>query len=86
MRLHSFFPMITNCNSNIKQVGVLSQVRFKHKRAPTGSGGSLHNARSGKRESGKTHHGKFENEIENEESSSGMIWQQDESNKLLDDK
>ena len=77
--------MIPNCNRNIKLVGVLSQVRFKHKRAQTGSGASLHNARSGKRESGKTHHGKFENEIENEESSSGMTWQ-DESNKLLDDK
>lgn len=80
-RLHGFLP--TSYNSCIKLVEILSHaVRFKHNsRAQTGSGASLHNARSGKRESGKTHHGKFENEIENEEST----WQ-DESNKLLDDK
>lgn len=74
--------------SNFKLVEILSHhVRFKHSsnKAQTGSGGSFHNPRSGKRESGKTHHGKFENEIENEESSN-MTWQQDESSKLLDDK
>lgn len=85
-RLHHFLP---SCyNNSIKLVEISNHVRFKHKAGSgSGGGGGLHYSRSGKRESGNTHHGKFEKEIEENEKENYVRQQDDEeSNKLLNDR
>lgn len=67
--------------SSLMLVTISNHVRFKHKSG--GGSGSMYNPRSGRRESGKTHHGKTESEVQQQQY---QIHEPDESNKLLEDK
>lgn len=70
--------------SSIFLVTISNHVRFKHKSSGGGgSGSSMYNPRSGRRESGNTHHGKTESEVQQQQH---RIHEPDESNKLLEDK
>lgn len=75
--LHHHFAPLSN---SIFLVTFSNHVRLKHKSV----GGSMYNPRSGRRESGNTHHGKTENEEQRVHYEGEQ--KPEESNKLLEDK
>jgi hypothetical protein len=76
-RLHHVAP---SSYSRIFLVTTSNHVRFKHKSVGSSGGASMYHPRSGHRESGNTHHGKTESEVQQHYDDSH------ESNKLLEDK
>lgn len=77
-RLHHVAPL---SYSRIFLVTISNHVRFKHK--SVGGKTSMYNPRSGRRESGNTHHGKGESEVEQHHRTHEL---DDDSKKLLEDK
>lgn len=79
-KLHKIFPS----SSSIVTIGISNQIRLKHKVQSSGGGGGVgasQHPRSGKRESGNTHHGKGEKMAIMED----ISYEDDISTKLLDD-
>jgi hypothetical protein len=75
-KLHKIFPSTTTVS-----LGISNQIRLKHKTQSSGGGGVTHQPRSGKRESGNTHHGKGEKMSIMED----INYEDDISAKLLED-